>query len=240
MDVLDPAVPQKSAQSHLATGIAISFGIHLVISAILFGTPQGARSTPPISYIDLKDVQLPSESAAPAPAKPAPPVEKRVEPAKSEVPPPEKAPEPPQPAAQQETPPAVAAQPSAREQVEKTTLGLGMSKGYFSSIGNGETLRGDVKEYYLELLQHINERWWLDQGGDKKGIRSIMVSLIIARNGDIVSIELIESSGNPMYDRAVLTALKAAGPFPPLPVFYSDELFLAPIKLVPPLNLMAG
>ena len=147
----------------------------------------------------------------------------------------------------QETPPAPQAaqpvipalQPAAAtpmEELSHTTLGLGLTKGYFKSLSDGDTLRVDIKEYYLELLQRINEKWWLDQF-DQQRVNPIVISITVARNGDIVGSTVMISSGNPRYDRAVQRSLVAAGPLPPLPPDYEGNFFQAPIRLVPPLNL---
>ena len=129
--------------------------------------------------------------------------------------------------------------------VEETTLtdpsslGLGLTKGYFKSLGNGETLREGVKEYYLAMLQVVNQKWWLDPDVTKGRIAPLMIDLIIARNGEIVDKRVLVSSGNPRYDRAVLAAISAANPLPPLPASYQGAYFEAPIRLVPPLNLLS-
>ena len=55
---------------------------------------------------------------------------------------------------------AAAAQPAA---LQDASLGLSIISGYFSSIGEGETLRDDIREYYFEMLRRINEKWWLNR-----------------------------------------------------------------------------
>lgn len=101
-------------------------------------------------------------------------------------------------------------------------------------------MRDDIRMYYFSLLQNINEKWWLDKNIDRKGIREVVMNIIVARNGEIVAKQLIRGSGNAAYDKAVLNALEAAGPLPPLPESYNGDFFQAPIRLVPPLNLLAS
>ena len=120
-----------------------------------------------------------------------------------------------------------------------TAIGLGLTKGYFRGLGDGGTLREGIKGYYLEMLQGINEKWWLDQQLDKRNLAPVVVNITVARNGEIIGSEIMKGSGNPRYDKAVLAALLAASPLPPLPPSYEGESFQAPIRLVPPLNLMA-
>jgi periplasmic protein TonB len=230
---------------YLALGIAASVILHVICTVILLGLPQGSPPHQSVTYIDLGAPQ----QAAPAPPA-APVVPPKAEPApepvaaKPEMPLPEQKPaaEPPpqveQPKAVPEQPPT-AKETKVEEQLSHTTLGLGLTRGYFQSLGNGETLRSDVKDYYVAMLQGINEKWWLDQEIQKHRIDPILVNLTVARDGSIVDCQLVSSSGNRHYDRAVLTALRAAGPLPALPANYEGDFFIAPIRLVPPLNLMA-
>jgi len=245
MEVVHPEdAARRTSQRNLAIGIGISLALHLVISAVLLGTPPSSPSKGSVSFIDLKNVQLPAELPAPAPATPtAPPVEKAEPVPVAKTPTPEAAPEAaPDAAAAQprdtQAEQAAAARPTVQEQAAATSFGLGMTKGYFRSIGNGETLRDGVRGYYLDMLERINQQWWLDQGVDKKGIGPIMVNVVIRHDGEIVDVQLMTGSGNPAYDKAVVKALASAGPLPPLPPDYREPFFLAPIRLVPPLNLM--
>ncbi|WP_243373551.1 energy transducer TonB [Geotalea sp. SG265] len=124
--------------------------------------------------------------------------------------------------------------------IERVSVGLGATRGFFRSLGEGETLREDIQAYYFELLQNINERWWLDKSIDRTGTRELVLNILIARDGTIVAKELIRSSGNPGYDKAVLKALEGVGHLSPLPQTYHGDFFLAPIRLVAPLNLLAS
>jgi len=135
----------------------------------------------------------------------------------------------------QETLDSAAAQPAA---MQDASLGLSITSGYFSSIGEGETLRDDIRVYYFEMLRRINEKWWLNRESRQAGRKSAVFYLVIARNGAIVDKMLMESSGNPAGDRAMLQALEAANPLPPLPDTYRGDFFQAPLRFNMPLNLL--
>ncbi len=128
-----------------------------------------------------------------------------------------------------------AAQPAA---MQEASLGLSITSGYFSSIGEGETLRDDIRVYYFEMLRRINEKWWSNRESRQAGRKSAVFYLVIARNGAIVDRMLMESSGNPASDRAMLQALEAANPLPPLPDTYRGDFFQAPLRFNMPLNLL--
>ena len=235
---LDEADQPIRLNKHLVVGIAASVILHLGCTLLLLGLPGGgAPARQSITYVDLG--QAPAHPPTTPPA--AQPIQQK------ELLPPETPPVPDTPLKAQQTeaeqPKGAPEQPAARESVTEekshTTLGLGLTKGYFRSLGDGETLRQDVKGYYLEMLQGINEKWWLDQQFDQQRINPIVINITVARNGDIVGSAVMISSGNPRYDRAVQRSLAEAGPLPPLPAEYEGDFFQAPIRLVPPLNLMA-
>jgi protein TonB len=132
-------------------------------------------------------------------------------------------------------------QPSANQDViQHLAVGLGATRGFFKSLGEGETLRDDIQEYYLELLQSINQKWWLDKNIDRTGVRELILNIVIARDGTVVEKNLLRSSGNAGYDRAVLKALESVSTLPPLPATYNGNVFFAPVRLVAPLNLLAS
>ena len=250
---------QIKPNKYLMLGIAVSVLLHLACAFVLLGQPAGSPApSPAVTYIDLNAAQHPARTTVPnketAPAKSVqepqlpqvsenppqaePPEALPAKPAESAVPAvPAKPPESAVPAAPAE--PGATAPPKTEEQRSHSTMGLGLTKGYFKSLGEGETLREDVRGYYLEMLQGINEKWWVDQQLDKRRIDPVVVSITVARNGEIVGSEIIRGSGNPRYDKAVLAAIAAASPLPPLPASYEQDFFQAPIRLVPPLNLMA-
>jgi periplasmic protein TonB len=241
-EALEPQDPQPGRRNYFALAVAASLLLHGMATVLIIGLPGAPSQQQSVAYLDLSMAQPTAAApmAAPAPQpqpKPAPaPVPE--EPAlaeKAEIPEPLQA-EQPKPATEQTAAPPQ--EKRADQHLPHTSLGLGLTRGFFKSIGEGETLRVGVKEYYLDMLQNINEKWWLDQELKKGRIRPIMINLTIARNGDIVGSVILMSSGNVRYDKAVLAALTAASPLPPLPQSYEGDFFEAPVRLVPPLDLM--
>ena len=234
LDVVQQLKPNK----YLVIGIASSFILHLICAFILIGLPAG--SPPPsrsVTYVDLNATQQPAPVAVP-PKQTAPVA---VNPELPVLPGPETPSQAPQPVAQpaQPTQPPAPQETKVEEQRSHTIMGLGLTKGYFKTLGEGETLRAGVKEYYLDMLQVINEKWWMDQQIDKRHLAPVIINITLARNGMIVDSRILQGSGNSRYDKAVLAALTAASPLPPLPASFDGDFFQAPIRLIPPLNLMA-
>jgi periplasmic protein TonB len=127
---------------------------------------------------------------------------------------------------------------SQPEAVQDASLGLSITSGYFGSIGEGESLRDDIREYYFEMLRRINEKWWLNRDNQEGGRNRAVFYLVIARDGTIVDRMMATSSGNPAYDRAMMRTLEASSPLPPLPESYRGDFFQAPLRFNVPLNLL--
>lgn len=233
---LDPV--QIKAQKRFISAIAVSILLHIVSAYFLLFHFSGAPSrSASVTYIDLKSFQQAAPTPMTVPERKAPPAEIPPQPAKQAAP--ETQPEV-QRAAVPPAPSATVQEPvKAEEDLPHNTLGLGLTKGYFKSLGDGETLRAGIKSYYLAMLQGINEKWWLDQQLDKRSFAPMVVNITIARNGEIIGSQILRSSGSRRFDKAVLAALTTASPLPPLPEGFQGDTFEAPVRLVPPLNLMS-
>ncbi len=77
------------------------------------------------------------------------------------------------------------------------------------------------KSYYTAIRRAINQRWVLPPEAKNQFRPSrLTCDFTIARDGSLLRIVVIESSGNATLDHAGLEALRAAAPFPP----FSPEL----------------
>jgi periplasmic protein TonB len=243
-DALQPlaAVQQLKTSKYLVLGITGSIILHLACALVLLGQPAATPApSPAVTYVDLSAPVRPTPVVAPL-QETTPPKLQEPQP----VPQPQLQPVPtPETVPQAQHSEAAPIQPAAAQEIKieetrsHTTMGLGLTKGYFRSLGEGENLREGVKAYYLEMLQVINEKWWMDQQLDKHSLAPVIVNLTVARNGSIIDCYIMRGSGNPRYDRAVLASLQAASPLPPLPANFEGDSFQAPIRLVPALKLMS-
>ncbi|HEX8960312.1 MAG TPA: TonB family protein [Geobacteraceae bacterium] len=225
--------------------VAISLALHVISSLVLLSPRRGAMTGPPVSYLDLKDMKFP-EQAAPAPT-----------PARAEET--DKAVTQKQPAEQPEAPLPSPAKPLPEtaklendvkqslanaeknpEALQERSFGLGLTNGYFSSIAEGETLRGDIREYYFAMLRQINEKWWLNKESQQGSLRGALINIVVARDGRVMQMVLVRSSGNPAFDRAIVKTIETASPLPPLPQSYEMGYFTAPLRFRGPLDLLAS
>ncbi|GAM10041.1 hypothetical protein OR1_02327 [Geobacter sp. OR-1] len=218
--------------------IAISLVMHVICAIIITGGGTGHPGDPTINYLDLT---MSDPTAAPAkPAAPATAAAATPEPPEAQAAPAaeEQAPAPPTEAEKlrQEAQNAVKAAPQQPEAMQKVSFGLGLLNGHFGTLADGRTLRNDMREYHLALLRAINENWWRN-GNKFEGMNSAIVNIVVARDGEILAAQIMQSSGNPTYDRTLVKSLLGAGPLPPLPSQFESPVFTAPIRFNPPLTM---
>ena len=214
--------------------LAVSLLLHAAAGLYLLRPGRGKGMSAPSAFLDL-------EMAAPPAVKDAPRQVTPVAAAPESAPAPAPAEETPTPelerlaARTEQARSAAGSEPAA---VQRAAIGLGITSGYFGSFADGETLRDDVREYYFELLRRVNEVWWTAGSGHGERLRGASVSIAIGRDGRIAEKVLLQSSGNREFDQGLLQALERAVPLPPLPGSYDGEFFVAPLRFVPPLNLL--
>ena len=222
-----------------AKAIVVSLLLHAVAALILLSGGKEGGTGGAVTYLDLKMTSFAQPEAASTPVTEASPPEEEAVPVQPSLPPP-----PPTAAEKLQADLKQAIDTTnpgdGKEKIASYSLGFGMTRGFFRSLAQGESLRGDIREYYLDMLQNINAKWWVDQRIEGNRINAVLINVAIARNGKIIGREIMRSSGNMAYDKMVLDALGAAGPLPPLPDTYEGDVFVAPLRLVPPLSLMAS
>ncbi len=217
------------------------FVLMVVISLLLHGALSVFVLIPARSMVLGRQplyVDLPSLPSAPAPAAAPEPAEHDETPAPEPAPPEHRETPPSQAESLQhavsETLKSAVVTPGA---VHQSSIGLGITSGYFGSFAEGETLKEEIREYYFTLMRRINEVWWTHAAANP-ALRGASFILVISRDGKVVSCDLMESSGTPRSDQLLQETVKLAEPLPPLPASYPNQLFNAPIRFVPPLNLM--
>jgi len=86
-------------------------------------------------------------------------------------------------------------------------------------IGGG----GEVFAGYRDVVRSAYYRAWVapENGGDKAALPEARI--VVARDGSIVSAELVSPSGETSLDKSVLRALQAVTKLPPFPASAHDE-----------------
>lgn len=221
----------RPPRERLIRMLFISLAVHLAVFSVVLLAPRGGGDGRTVAFVDLT---MPPDAPPPAPAVPAQPAPKPpplAEPAEKPAP---DAAEP-----RTEAPPAPVTDTARVEQAATgTSISLGIGRGYFGSLGEGETLKDEIREYYFEMVKQINARWWQRPEADESRVGMVMVMIVLARDGKVVNCQLMQSSGKRAYDEAVVAAVQSASPLPPLPATFESDFFQAPLRVMPPLSLM--
>jgi TonB family protein len=77
-----------------------------------------------------------------------------------------------------------------------------------------------IATYVQSINQQIDQHW---QHVTVTSFRRPVVAFIIDRNGEILNLELLDSSGLDAADQAAINSVQSAAPFDPLPAEYEAE-----------------
>jgi TonB family protein len=87
-----------------------------------------------------------------------------------------------------------------------------------------DATRDDVwGDYIAALNQKIDQHW---QRISVATTRQSKVKFIVNRQGDLVSAELVQSSGDATADQTAIQAVQTAAPFAPLPEHATENLLI--------------
>lgn len=208
----------------LALSLALHAGAALVV---LIASGNGTNGKMPANFI-IQEIDLKPSISAPVKALPERPAMTQ--------PSPESEPEPPKATDEPVEPPKeTGATPTSEEKLAASPLGLGMTRGFFSGLADGKTLRDDIRSYYFEMVGVINRAWWDKAALLKEPLRQDGIfELIIKRDGAIVSVRMLQGTGSRDADRILTEIVRNTSPLPPLPAAYNLDFFRAPLRIKAP------
>lgn len=91
-----------------------------------------------------------------------------------------------------------------------------------------------LSEYYNLIWGKIKEAWSIPESLFKETVdQEAIIVLIIERNGRIQKLWFEKRSGNPIYDKMALRAIRKAEPFPPMPKEFSENTLEIGIRFFP-------
>ena len=115
-----------------------------------------------------------------------------------------------------------------REQVTKeaASKATGKAKAKSRTIAAGTALTGldkiDASQYLLLLDYNIKQVWTLPQWLMNKNLQA-QVLVKFTTSGQILSTQVVKSSGNATYDSYCMQAVTKASPFPKVPEKFSEK-----------------
>lgn len=77
----------------------------------------------------------------------------------------------------------------------------------------GKQLSTQEIDRYIAMMQAAVQSHWKVPGGINEKTPDPLVEMILQRNGHLLSVRILESSGNSALDQTLITAIRAAEPF---------------------------
>jgi len=77
----------------------------------------------------------------------------------------------------------------------------------------GKQLSKNEIERYIAMMQAAVQQHWKVPGGISENASDPLVEMILRRDGSLVKVDILESSGDATLDQTLITAIQAAAPF---------------------------
>lgn len=88
-----------------------------------------------------------------------------------------------------------------------------------------QTIDYDLAPWAVEVVERIQKNWLISPALRMSGKGMVKILVIVERNGELQSVEIVNSSAVPLFDRAALKAIDVSSPFPELPAdFLANNL----------------
>ena len=85
------------------------------------------------------------------------------------------------------------------------------SRPDIANIKGQQLSRNEIERYVALMQAAVQEQWKVP--ANSGNVSDPLIEMQLARNGDVVSIEIVESSGNDLMDVSLIRAIHAAAPF---------------------------
>ncbi|MBC7364073.1 MAG: TonB C-terminal domain-containing protein [Candidatus Aminicenantes bacterium] len=90
--------------------------------------------------------------------------------------------------------------------------------------GLASTYSYDINPWAEKVVNNIQAKWVLPELSVKPENRIISLLLHVDRDGQLIYLEIINSTANELLDQAALSAVKLSAPFPPLPTDFPGKI----------------
>jgi len=77
----------------------------------------------------------------------------------------------------------------------------------------GKQLSTQEVDRYIAMMQAAVQSHWKVPGGINESTPDPLVEMLLQRNGHLLSVKILESSGNSILDQTLIAAIRAAAPF---------------------------
>jgi len=95
-----------------------------------------------------------------------------------------------------------------------------------------ESLQLKHKAYFSLIRDRVQENWIYPETLDNTKV-SVIVSIRIGRDGELLKSWVEQGSGNRQFDDSLLKAVQKAAPFPPLPEDFTEDVLETGLRFCP-------
>lgn len=81
----------------------------------------------------------------------------------------------------------------------------------------------DLTPWAEKVMDSVNKNWVIPSSKEKPFIEKVKITVVVQKNGKLMFMETIKSSGFDSFNQAALEALALSAPFPELPPNFSGE-----------------
>jgi protein TonB len=208
--IIPPTPPPTSASEPLSVDVIVAEGPAGATPES--PAPPEASAVPIAPPPPVPQVEIPPPTPVPD-LPPPPPVQQAEIPPPTPAPAPVPVPPPPKPVAQVRPPPAPPQRAAARAPAKPAGAPAHATDGQNAASGanNGAAWMGKLKQWWDQNSFYPKEASLTNEGGNVK------VRIVIAPDGQVTSIEVVQSSGLSVLDAAAVAVFRNAHlpPFPP-------------------------
>jgi TonB family protein len=98
-----------------------------------------------------------------------------------------------------------------------TKKGGGMPSGQMDPAVSGQLEGYDISPWVKQVVDKIRNSWTLPPIDESIALGEVKILIIVGKKGNLIAMEIVESSDFPVFDQTTTAAIRSSAPFPPLP-----------------------
>jgi TonB family protein len=104
-----------------------------------------------------------------------------------------------------------------------TKKGGRVPSGQLDPLAFDQLEKYDITPWVKQVVDKIRNNWTLPPIDDSLALGAVKILIIIGRKGNLIAMEILESSDFQAFDETTYAAIRSSAPFPPLPDEYPSE-----------------
>jgi TonB family protein len=99
----------------------------------------------------------------------------------------------------------------------------GISSGHIDPDVSDQLEGYDITPWVKQVVDKIRNNWTLPPIDESIALGEVKILIIIGKKGNLVAMEIVESSDFQVFDQTTTWAIRSSAPFPPLPDDFPSE-----------------